>query len=189
MSVSAGCLDLFEDKNVPQNGFRSSRPFNLAEIRKIVKNILQEFQFDGDVNLLARAVEYELKIQELTQQLQSIKQKLKNSSSNELANLRKQFEELSNNYRILYDYYERLQKENRLLKQKLETSSQTDNSELLKLKEELKKAKSEAENYRKKLNDAKQLLEQTRAVYSATVKELENRVKTLEKKLAQKDNE
>ena len=165
------------------------RAVSLTEIRKIVFDVLRELQMDGDANIMARVVDYELKIQDLTQQVKKLKQQAGETASNEeVAKLRAQLEEMTNNYRVLYDYYERLKKENEALRKKVSSSVGSDDNRLQQLQKELQKARAEAERYRKQLNDAKQLLEQTRSIYSATVKELENRVKTLEQQLSQQDN-
>ncbi|RKY16039.1 MAG: hypothetical protein DRP82_00165 [Planctomycetota bacterium] len=166
------------------------RFLKLADIRKIVADVLRELNMDGDTNILARVVDYELKIQELTQQVETLKKAQQSSSNEEVEHLKQQLEELTKNYHILYGYYERLQKENEALRKKLASvsSESSQNQDIVNLQKELQLAKAEARSYRKKLDDAKRLLEQTRSIYSATIKELENRVKTLEKQLAQHDN-
>ncbi|RKY18298.1 MAG: hypothetical protein DRP63_02300 [Planctomycetota bacterium] len=166
------------------------RLLRLADIRKIVADVLRELNMDGDTNILARVVDYELKIQQLTQQVETLKKAQQSSSNEEIEHLKQQLEELTKNYHILYGYYERLQKENETLRQKLASASlePSHSQDTSNLQKELELAKAEVKTYRRKLDDAERLLEQTRSMYSARVRELKNRVKTLEKQLAQYNN-
>ncbi len=212
----------------PQKQSQQMRFLRLSDIRKIVAEMMREAQAEGDSGLIARAVDYEIKLQQLTEQNRQLKEQLASGggggdskaleeenkrlreriseltrklaasdsgSSAEAAQVKKELEELQENYRILYGYYEELQKENERLTSEVKTlaSSATRaaklNEELEHLKKKLKEAEDEGGRHRRDAEAARQLLAESQKVFGVTVKELENRVKSLEEELRKRKNE
>ncbi|MCX7703056.1 MAG: hypothetical protein N2234_03000 [Planctomycetota bacterium] len=119
----------------------------LGEIKKLVEQLLAQMKEKGDTSLMARVVDYELKIQALTEE----NKRLKSNPSvgdpvilQEAEKVKQELFQLQEHYRTLYDYYQQVTKENEQLKARLvESAAVKDAVKVAELEATVKKLEEE----------------------------------------------
>lgn len=123
----------------------------LSEIRRLVKGILTELKEKGDSMLISRLVDYELKIKALSDENKRLKE---TGSTDETEKMKQELFQLQKHYRTLYDYYQRVTKENEELKAKVgDPIAVADRKKISELEESLKKLEEERNALQEKLQE------------------------------------
>lgn|GEM_PF-2650604 len=146
----------------------------LGEIKKLVEQILSQMKEKGDSSVISRLVDYELKIQALTEENKKLKETLGTANpsvAQETEKIKQELFQLQGHYKTLYDYYQQVTKENEELRAKLASSAA--------VKEAVRIAELEAAV--KKLEEEKRLLKQEleKGGAAAKISELETALKKL----------